>query len=173
MDSGSDGQVAIDWPPLPDYGVFERWPQNGTGFIHPADVAVATRCIPSRRVLRRERFDGTFYHYRYGRVQFRLRPAMWSRVKHEGLDVGDDIEVISLGMKQDPFVGRVFGMHFVRLEGCIFYRLKNAADEEVKRLYKRSDLRLLSDKTNLRPSDTLYPVPKCTGSRTTKTIPLD
>ena len=56
----------MEWPILPDYGCIHRWPQDGQGFIHPDDVPVATRCFPSERVFRRDRFDGTYYHYSYG-----------------------------------------------------------------------------------------------------------
>ena len=53
-------------PPLPDYGCIARWPEDGQGFIHPDDVAVTNKLIPSERVLRRDHFDGSYYHVRYG-----------------------------------------------------------------------------------------------------------
>ena len=81
----------MDWPLLPDYGCIPRWPQEGQAFIHPDDVPIATRCFPSERVLRRDRFDGVYYHYSYGAIRFRLRPSMWLTVKPEGIDIGDVI----------------------------------------------------------------------------------
>lgn len=163
----------MDWPVLPDYGIFDRWPMDGVGFIHPDDVATATRCIPSRRVLCRHHFDKTFYHYRYGKIQFRLRPAMWLKIRYEGIDIGDEVEVIGLGMEREQFVARIWGMHYVREAGQIYYRLKMPDDSAVVRLYVRDHLRLLTDKTKLKISDTVYRQPRSIGEKTDDTIPLE
>lgn len=154
----------MQWPPLPDYGCFPRWPGDGDEFIHPDDHADAARCIPSRRVLRRERFDGTHYHYRYGRLSFRLRPVMWLKVAWEGIDIGDEVETTGLGLERERFVGRVWGMHHVSRKGCILYRLKRG-DLPVPRLYAASDLRLLSDKQRVAEATFQYRQPRWQRNR--------
>jgi len=152
----------MDWPLLPDYGFIPRWPQDGQAFIHPDDVPVATRCFPSERVLRRDRFDGVYYHYSYGAIHFRLRPSMWLKVKPEGIDIGDTVETIGTTLERDLFVAQVWGMYFVRRKGCILYRLRRG-DTTVPNLYPASHLRVLTEKSTVRPGDTIHPEPKWTG----------
>ena len=142
--------ASIAWPPLPDYGCFLRWPEDGYAFIHPDDQTVVRRCLPSGRVLQRYRFDGTFYHYRYGRITFRLRPAMWLKIAHEGIDVGDRIETIGPALQRDHFVARVWGMHYVPRKGRILYRLRMGGGEQVPRLYSADELRVITEKKRVR-----------------------
>lgn len=158
----------MDWPPLPDYGIIARWPSDGQGFIHPDDVAIATRCLPSERVLRRDRFDGVYYHYSYGSLRFRLRPTMWLQVQSDGIDVGDQVETTGLAMERELFVAHVWGMYFVRRKGRILYRLKRG-DNKIPRLYAAHQLRLISEKANLRRGDMDHPQPKWDGTGETLT----
>lgn len=155
----------VRWPPLPDYGCFFRWPADDASFIHPSDVAVVTKLIPGERVLRRFHFDDTFYHYSYGRYRFRLRPAMWTAVKHEGLDIGDEVETTGLGLERERFVARIWGMHFSRRHGQILYRLRSGDGSAVDRLYAREHLLTLTEKRRVKPGDTVYPVPKALDKR--------
>lgn len=152
------------WPPLPDYGCFEHWPADGVAFIHPDDIATVSRMLPSGRVLCRHRFDDTYYHYRYGEIRFRMRPTMWSKLKHEGIDIGDEVETTGLGLERERFVARVWGMHFVRRSGRILYRLKRADGSEVPKLHLREEFKLLTDKQRIRPGFTQYPVPRDNGT---------
>lgn len=154
----------MDWPQLPDYGFIPRWPQDGQSFIHPDDVAIATRCFPSERVLRRDRFDGVYYHYSYGSLRFRLRPCMWLTVKHEGIDIGDTVETTGTSMERELFVARVWGMHYVRRKGCILYRLRRN-NTTVPNLFLAQNLRLLTDKSTIREGDTVHPAPRWSGDR--------
>ncbi len=158
----------MQWPQLPDYGSFLRWPQNGQGFIHPDDVAIVTKVIPGPRVLKRTAFDDTYYHYEYGSVRFRLRPAMWRSVRWEGIDIGDQVETIGVGMERDRFVASVWGMYFVQRKGCILYRLRRG-QQIAPQLYAADHLRQLTDKTRVKPATTRYRAPKWDGSG--ETIP--
>ena len=152
----------MEWPILPDYGCIHRWPQDGQGFIHPDDVPIATRCFPSERVLRRDRFDGTYYHYSYGEIRFRLRPSMWLQVDSDGIDIGDSIETTGLAMERELFVAQVWGMYYIRRKGCILYRLRKG-DSMVPQLYPASHLRLLTDKAVVREGEIPHPAPKWSG----------
>ena len=155
---------------FPQYGIFPRWPEDGQGWIHPDDVALVTRLIPSERILRRDSFDGTYYHYRYGDCRFRLRPCLWLPVKAEGIDIGDPVETIGLGLERERFVGVVAGMHYVRRKGRVLYRLRRAG-KIVTRLYLREHLRLLADKERIRPSEYQHPAPGWNGAGAN--IPLE
>ncbi len=152
----------MDWPPLPDYGCFPRWPQDGEDFIHPADRSAALRCIPSTRVLRRETFDGAYYHYRYGQLRFRLRPTMWLKVSSDGIDIGDEVETVGMLLERELFVATVWGMHFIARKGCILYRLKNG-QMTVPRLYAAKELRLITNKDCVRERTFDYRPPSWHG----------
>ncbi|EMI58513.1 hypothetical protein RSSM_00040 [Rhodopirellula sallentina SM41] len=148
---------------FPQYGLIPRWPENGTGFIHPDDVQLVERLIPSERVLRRDGFDGTYYQYRYGEFSFRLRPCMWLPIAGEGIDIGDEVETIGTGMERELFVGVVTGMYYVRRKGRILYRLRRA-EQTQKRLYLSEHLRLLTDKQRVRPGEIKHPTPTWNGA---------
>ena len=150
------------WPPLPDHGCFLRWPENGQGFIHPDDVAIATRLVPSNRVLRRDSFDDVYYHFSYGKLRFRLRPCMWLSIKHEGADIGDQIETVGTGLQQELFIANVWGMYYVRRKGCILYRLRRG-NQMVPTLFTRQQFRVLTDKSQLREGTTSHPAPGWDG----------
>ncbi|TWU49721.1 hypothetical protein [Rubripirellula reticaptiva] len=152
----------MQWPVLPDYGCIPRWPVDGDAFIHPDDVAIATKCFPSERVLRRDRFDDVYYHYSYGKIRFRLLPCMWLKVKPDGIDIGDEVETIGVGMERELFVGVVWGMHYVRRKGRILYRLRRG-DNVIPRLYSADQLRLLTAKETVRPGEIGHPEPKWSG----------
>ncbi|TWU66720.1 MULTISPECIES: hypothetical protein [Crateriforma] len=150
-------------PELPQYGIIARWPEDGQSFIHPSDIAAANRCLPSERVLKRFAFDGSYYHYSYGAVRFRLRPCLWLRIRPDGIDIGDQVEVAGVGMQRDLFVASVWGMHFVQRKGCIVYRLRRA-DSVVPNLYTADQLKRLDVKEKVRPGMTKHPHPKWTGA---------
>lgn len=159
-------------PRLPDYGCFPRWPENGQGWIHPDDVAVVTRFLPSERVVRRESFDGVYYHYRYGHVRFRLRPCLWMRVKSEGFDVGDAVETIGIGMERELFVGEICGIYFVRRKGRVLYRLRRSG-KLIPQLYLADHLRPLTDKAKVRPAAHEHPAPRWEGDDGGERLRLD
>ncbi|MEM0924582.1 MAG: hypothetical protein AAGJ83_00960 [Planctomycetota bacterium] len=156
-------------PQLPDYGCFIRWPENGQSFMHPDDVPIANQLIPSPRVLKRTAFDGTYYHYEYGQLRFRLRPTMWRRLRTDGIDIADQVETIGLGLERDRFVADVWGMYFVERKGCILYRLKRAG-RVVPRLYPADQLRVLNQKASIRKGGTVYRAPEWDGSGETTSV---
>jgi hypothetical protein len=145
-------------PTLPDYGVFLRTPADGSQWIHPEDHATVIGLIPSHRVFCRFRFADGFYHFRYGATVFRLRPCLWLPVRGEGFDIGDRVETTGVGLSQELFVSEITAMLFDDRASEIRYQL--ARTPISGKLYSGGQLRLLSDKTQLRPSDTIHPVPK-------------
>lgn len=154
----NDAQLAMSVAPvLPDYGTFPRTPADGVDWIHPEDVAIVDGLIPGPRVFCRYRFEDPYYSFRYGEIQFRLRPCLWLPVAGEGIDIGDQVETIGVGMQQELFISEVIDMHFSEHDRRIRYRLARTPSSD--RFYYREQLRLLTDKTHLRPSDTVYPQP--------------
>lgn len=150
-------------PTFPNYGCFLRWPENGQGFIHPDDVPVVSRLLPSPRVLKRVSFDDTFYHYRYGKQRFRLRPAMWLPVSSDGIDIGDQVETKGIGLERERFVAIVWGMYYIARKGCILYRLRRR-DRVVPDLYAAHQMKVLTNKARVQSGTTTHPLPKWDGS---------
>lgn len=74
----------------------------GTDWIHPDDVAVAEQLLPSRRVLQRTRFDGTYYHLHYGSSQFRVLPCLWTSVPAVDIHVNDRVEMLTQFGRFEP-----------------------------------------------------------------------
>ena len=95
-------------PPLktdPKYGYFPWWPEDGDDWVHPEDVAIARSLIPSGRIFRRDGDRGDFVVMYYGEIRLRVRPKLWQEVEPEGFELGDWVEVLSLGMRNEPRTG--------------------------------------------------------------------
>ncbi len=137
----------IRYPRLPDYGCILRWPEDGTGFIHPEDIEPARHCMLNLRVFRRDEFRGGFYRCSYGELRFRLRPCLWFPVRGEGLDIGDYVETVGVGMSRDMLIGRIEEMHFDRPGRCIRYQL-NRRGKLMPNRFLASELRLVETKQN-------------------------
>ncbi|MCG8653570.1 MAG: hypothetical protein MI861_27280, partial [Pirellulales bacterium] len=67
-----------------------------------------------------------------------------------------------VGMKRELFVAKVWGMHYVNRKGCILYRLRRR-DSLVPNLFHAGQLRLLTEKGQVRGGDVSHPVPKWNG----------
>lgn len=143
-------------PELPDWGVYLRWPNDGEAWIHPEDVGLVRRLIPSRRVFCRTAWDGEFYHLHYGELNFRVRPSMWVRVPDIDLEVGQQVELLSRHRQNDPGIFRIAGIFFVPTTGEVEYALQN--DElTLNRRFCRIDLKPLRVTHELRPGNYEHP----------------
>lgn len=136
----------------------DHWPEDGTQFIHVDDVLAARKCIPSTRVFRRDKFDGEFYHCVYGGIHFRIRPSLWQTVASEGFDIGDEVETIGVGMQRELFVGKIASMEFSQSKRQIVYQLERR-QVILPRQFQASELRLLVDKTRIRPRPEFLYIP--------------
>lgn len=97
---------------------------------------------------------------------------MWRTVRTDGIDIADQVETKGLGLERDRFVAEVWGMYFVERKGCILYRLRRAG-QVVPNLYPAEQLKLLSNKSSVKPSPTKYRKPKWDGSGATTAAPHD
>ena len=131
-------------PPLktdPKYGYFPWWPEDGDEWVHPEDVATARAMIPSGRIFRRDGMRGSFAVFRYGDVALRVRPRLWQEVAHEGLEIGDWVEVLSCGMLNAPRVGIVRETLWDEDARAIRYQISENGTP-LEQLYSREDLQL-------------------------------
>jgi hypothetical protein len=123
----------------PKYGCFLRWPQDGNDWVHPDDVATARAMIPSGRVFRRDGTEGKFHCLQYGGVTLRVLPALWQEVAHEDFDIGDLVEVLSRGMRNEPRTGIIREMLWDYRDRAIRYQIAEN-DVPIADLYARGDL---------------------------------
>lgn len=149
----------IDWPTLPDMGVFQAWPHSGVHAFHPDDLDTAQRLIPSDRVFQRTHFDGTYYRIEYGELSIRIKPSMWLAVADEGLRIGDRVEVVSRMLQNDPCIATIVEMRYAASQGAILYTLKQS-ELPNPRPFVAADLISLSAHEPLRPRDTPAPLPR-------------
>lgn len=141
---------------MPDCGVYLVWPSEGTAWIHPDDVELASKWIPSNRVLRRHSFDGEYYCLRYGEQVIRVKPTMWHRVVDEGFSVGDQVEVLGRFMEYEPCIGRIVEIRFDMKNNRILYAIESR-EMLMPRPLEASDLVQLSRKVVLRESNSAPP----------------
>lgn len=86
----------------PKYGYYPWWPENGDDWIHPEDVELARRWIPSGRVFRRDGEVGPYVILHYGKDRLRVKRTLWQEVPWEGFDIDDHVEVLSRGSLNTP-----------------------------------------------------------------------
>jgi Family of unknown function (DUF6960) len=130
-------------PPLktdPKYGCFPWWPEDGNDWVHPDDVAQARSMIPSGRVFRRDGAEGEYLLMHYGGVTLRVRRTLWQEVTPEGFELGDWVEVLSQGMRNEPRTGVIREMLWDERADTIYYFILEN-DVPVTDAYTRDDLR--------------------------------
>jgi uncharacterized protein DUF6960 len=130
-------------PPLktdPKYGYFPWWPEDGNDWVHPEDVDLARSMIPSGRIFRRDGIKGVFHLLHYGETKLRVRPTLWQEVQPEGFELGDWIEVLSRGLRNEPRTGVIREMLWDDDARAILYYIHDN-NVPISEPYTRDDLR--------------------------------
>jgi hypothetical protein len=130
-------------PPLktdPKYGHFPWWPEDGNEWVHPEDVDLARSIIPSGRIFRRDGTSGSFHVLHYGDTQLRVQPKLWQEVQHEGFDLGDWIEVLSRGLRNEQRTGVIREMLWDDEARAIHYYISENG-LPINEPYTRDDIR--------------------------------
>jgi hypothetical protein len=96
--------------------------------------------IPSERIFRRDGEEGPYVLLHYGDVRLRARRTLWLEVPWEGYNVGDWVEVMSRGSKNEFRTGRIREMFWHATSGTIRYQIEQAG-LPIESLYTRDDLR--------------------------------
>lgn len=136
-------------PELPDWGVYLTWPMEGHSWIHPADLSLALRLIPSQRVFHRTRWDKTFYQLHYGELSIRVRPTLWVRVEEVDLQVGQQVELLARQGANDPGIFTVCDILFCPRKQVIEFSLSQRG-MTLPRKFSREDIRPLRVVQHLR-----------------------
>jgi hypothetical protein len=130
-------------PPLktdPKYGHFPWWPEDGNDWVHPEDVEQARSMIPSGRIFRRDGATGVFHILQYGETKLRVRPTLWQEVQPEGFELGDWIEVVSRGFRNEPRTGVIREMLWDESARAIHYYIYEN-NVPINEPFTRDDLR--------------------------------
>ena len=124
----------------PRYGYYPWWPLDGDVWIHPEDVAIARRMIPSRRIWRRDGESGQYVVLHYGDVRLRVLPTLWKEVRGEGLEVGDWVEVLSRMGRNKYRISRLREIVWDERTRAIRYQVEDHR-QPIATSYTRDDLR--------------------------------
>lgn len=154
-----NGQEISYRPDLPDWGVYLRWPEAGENWIHDEDRQTALALLPGRRVFRRSQWDGEYYWLHYGQTTIRVKPTMWVSVPSVDLEVGNQVEVLSLHGQNDPGVFFLSEILYSPRTGEIEFYVKRA-DVQIPRSFSRDDLRPIHVRHHLRTAYYQHAVPK-------------
>ena len=127
----------------PEYGVFLWWPEDGEDWVHPFDIGIARRLIPSNRVFRRVDFDSEYSLLSYGEIELRVRPAMWQAIDHHGFDLGDTVEIVSRAQQAKPPLATVREMRWDDRGKHVEYLLSQPG-RKLTRPFRADELRAAS-----------------------------
>lgn len=95
--------------------------------------------IPSGRVFRRDGEEGDYLLMHYGDVTLRVRRTLWFEVLPEGFEIGDWVEVLSRGMRNEPRTGVIREMLWDDRARAIHYFILDN-DVPISQHYTRDDL---------------------------------
>jgi hypothetical protein len=124
----------------PKYGYFPWWQEEGEGWVNPDDVVTARGMIPSGRVFRRDGTDGDYVVMHYGEVRLRVRRTLWQEVGSDGFEIGDWVEVLARGMRNEPRIGTIREMLWDNHDERMRYQILENG-QPIEQLYTRHDLR--------------------------------
>lgn len=109
---------------LPErFGVYLRWPENGTHWIHPEDVELCQQLIPSNRIFQRHLYDSAFNNLVYGDISVRVKPTLWLEVPTDGYLIGDRVEIRSSMGKRRAAIATIEETLYSPTKRCVEYRL--------------------------------------------------
>lgn len=144
----SAGEISYR-PNLPDWGCYPSWPGKDEEWIFVDDRPVAKRLIPSRRVFRRERWDGSYYWLYYGPRSVRVQPTMWVRCPSCDLEVGEQVELLQMSGENDAGIYRIREITLSKTgDACEFWLRRG--EMPIEKSFPRTHLRPLKQKYQLK-----------------------
>jgi hypothetical protein len=133
-------------PPLkmdPQFGYFPWWPEDGDGWVHPEDVAVARSMIPSDRVFCRDGETGPYVVLHYGDVRLRVRRTLWQKVDAPKFGIGDWVEVLTRGQTNALRIGVIREQLWDDRANEVRYQISEAG-QPIEQQYSDADLQRVS-----------------------------
>lgn len=133
------GKIESTLKPKPKFGVYLRWPVDGDDWIHPDDVSLALKLIPSRRIFIQTELDDTYRQVRYGKYAIRVEPTMWLEVPDPVFLVGDPVEIKSDMGRLQAQIATVKNVFWNQPKRRVEYQLKRRG-QTVPKIFFRHDL---------------------------------
>ncbi len=124
----------------PRYGYYPWWPEDGNDWLHPEDVELARKRIPSMRIFRRDDEQAPFGVLHYGDERLRVRCTLWQEVDWEGFEIGDWVEILSRGYRNTPRTGTICEMLWDAPGRGIRYQVMENG-QPIAKQYSAEDLR--------------------------------
>ncbi len=144
----SVGEVSYR-PDLPDWGCYLSWPDKDEEWIFVDDRPKAQQLIPSRRVFRRERWDGSYYWLYYGLWSVRVQPTMWVPCPNCDLEVGEQVELLQMSGENDAGIFHIREITLSKTgDACDFWLRRG--EMPIAKSFPRSHLRPLKQKYRLK-----------------------
>lgn len=154
---------ATNPPPLkspPRYGYYPNWPEDGDQWLHPEDVELARRVLPSRKIWRRAAEQGNFHGFheiRHGDQRLRVKSVLWQEVAPPHFRIGDWIEVRTRLHTNEAHTGRVVDLEWDDYRKQIVYHIEEN-DQPIVNVYTADDLKPVAKPTDYQhsvlPADT-------------------
>jgi hypothetical protein len=123
----------------PKYGFYPWWPEDGDDWLHPEDVKLARDAIPSPRVWRRDGRHGPYVVLHYGQQRLRVKRTLWQEVPPEGFEIGDWVEILSRGARNEPRTGVIREMFWEPRSRSMRYQITEAG-APIAKMYEAADL---------------------------------
>ncbi len=149
-DIGTTGEwteFAKDIKALPKHGVFFRWPAEADfEWVHPEDRGLIESLIPGSRIFCRDVCENSndrdegYFRIQYGGIKIRVKPSMWLPVVHQGIEIGDRIEVKSNHGKHTPVIGNIHDIEYDPIGRCTIYFI-SVNGIALKKKFFKEDLR--------------------------------
>jgi hypothetical protein len=126
----------------PFHVVLLHWPRDGEDWVHPDDRQLARSLLPSDRVFCCDDTEGPYNVISYGHRVLRIEPVLWQEVPHEGLRIGDHVEVLSRWGKNWPRIAVIREIRWRESQRTIAYQVRERT-RDIPTLYAADDLRRL------------------------------
>lgn len=109
------------------WGWFPWAPEHWEASVHPDDLPVAGYLIPSPRILavNRASDQDEFSTYSYGRVTFRMKPALWRETPSPGFQLGQVVEISKLHSTHEPAIVTIEEMYWEPVREKIMFIVSN------------------------------------------------
>lgn len=133
------GKIESTLKPKPKFGVYLRWPVDGEDWIHPDDIRLARKLIPSRRIFVRTDYDETYWQICYGKHSVRVQPTMWLEVAAPSFRVGDQVEIKSDMGRLQAQIATVKNVLWNQPKRRVEYQLKRL-NQTVPKVFYQHDL---------------------------------
>lgn len=109
------------------WGWFPWAPEQWEASVHPDDLLIASYLIPSPRILaiNLTSCSDEFSTYSYGRLTFRMKPALRREAPAPGFQLGQLVEISKLSSNHEPKIVTIEEMYWEPVREKIMFIVSN------------------------------------------------